>query len=62
MFVTCVDETKFVAYAPFDDSILVLTVKYDNEFISKMLSTLKTVYFDFMLPNVGQITQDRAQI
>lgn len=45
-------QTDFVIYAPFDDSIEIISIPFDEYFVKDLLYTLKTVYFNCMLHNV----------
>lgn len=45
-------ETDLVIYAPFDDSIEIIPIPFDENFAKDMLYSLKRVYFDCMVHNL----------
>ena len=49
MSVINVKVCSFVIYAPFDKSIMIIPVDFDEHFIVEMLSKLKVLFFDTML-------------
>ena len=51
MFMLNIHRTSFAMYAPHDDTMIIVPVEFDPQFVKNMLSALKKVYFDTMLHN-----------
>lgn len=51
MAVLNLPKTYFVIYASFDDSVLIMEVDFDYEFICDMLINVKHKYFEKMIHN-----------
>ena len=49
MFILNVRKSSFAIYASFDASMLIISVDFDEEFVRKMLESLKKAYFIIMI-------------
>lgn len=52
MFILNLKDALFAVYAPFDTTMLTISVKYDAAFVAKMLRDVKRDYFKFMIHHV----------
>ncbi|XP_028131157.2 uncharacterized protein LOC114326897 isoform X2 [Diabrotica virgifera virgifera] len=57
MFLLNLSKCHFCVYSSFDDSISVIEIPYDEEFVGEMINALKLVYFKYFLPTVIKYIQ-----
>lgn len=52
MFILYLQDAVFAVYAPFDTTMLTISVKYDAAFVAKMLRDVKNAYFNLIIHHV----------